>query len=68
MQKFNRISRGDYMLLNSKGGRIIHIMADGTETEDLNAYIESHPEIDIPPVALRVMQSIFARSLPKNEM
>lgn len=47
------------MGINSRGGRITHTMADGTKLDEVSGYLASHPEVEIPPVALRILGEIL---------
>lgn len=47
------------MGVNSCGGRVTHTMADGTELNEVSGYLARHPEVEIPPVALRILGEIL---------
>lgn len=54
-------------MTNSKGGKITHTMADGTQTDDPLVYLEAHPEVTIPPLATRIIGEIMAGNCRENK-
>lgn len=54
-------------MTNSKGGKITHVMADGTRTDDPLKYLCAHPNVTIPPLALRIIGEIMAGKCHEDE-
>lgn len=43
---------------NSMGGKITHIMVDGTVLDDISDYLSPH-DVEIPPVVLRIVAGML---------